>query len=111
MIGAVMTSDHTPVLTESFLCRPKLVKATGHEIFNRSLLVRWIVNIGNGKMVVVVLKVLFADVRSGLSLTMLTVLVIESKVLGMIVNVTIIDIPLVTLPNAPVIGLLLIERV
>ncbi len=106
-----MTFDHALVLNTSFACRPKLVKATGQEMFNKSLVARRMVNNGKGRTVVTALKVLFADVGSGLSLATETVSMIAPIEWGTTVSVTITAVPLVTLPSAPVIGLLLVERV
>ena len=54
-----MTFDHALVLNVSFACRPKLVKATGHEMFNKSLVALPMVNNGNGSTVVTAVNVLF----------------------------------------------------
>src|SRR5215813_13210245 len=106
-----MTFDHAFVANMSFACRPKLVSATGHKTFKRLLLVRWIVNKGNGKTVVVAVKVLLLDAGSGLSLATEAVSVIVPNALGTTVSVTITGRPFVTPPSAAVIGLLLVERI
>ena len=71
-----MTFDHAFVLNVSFACRPKLVKATGHEMFNKSFVARPMVKNGNGSTVVTAVKLLFPEFGSGLSLATETVLLI-----------------------------------
>src|SRR5215470_2698510 len=69
------------------------------------------VRIGNGRTVVMALKVLLADTGSGLSLATETVSIIVPKAVGPTVNVTIIRVPFVTFPRTPVIGLLFVDSV
>ena len=76
MTGAVTTFDHALVLNTFFACKPKLVKATGHEMFTKSLVVSRMVSNGKGRTVVTALKVLFTKFGSGLSLPTETVSII-----------------------------------
>src|SRR5215468_787734 len=106
-----MFAHGTPPFTTVLNCRPKLVKATGHEIFNWLWPERRILRIGNGRTVVTALKVLLANIGSGLSLAIETVSVIVPNTFGTTVNVIVIGMPLVTFPSAPVIGLLFVDSV
>src|SRR5689334_15127948 len=112
MTGVVVTLDQdVPLLRTVLNCSPKLVNTTGQEIFNLPGAARRIVSNANGETVLVTLNVLFANAGSGLSVVTLAVLTIVPGVLGTTVSVTTTGVPLVMLPRAPVIGLLLVESV
>src|SRR5689334_10585489 len=112
MTGIVVTSDQdVPGLRTVLNCRPKLVNATGQEILTLPGAARRILSKGKGETVLVTLDVLFGNTGSGLSLVTVAVLTIVPGVLGTTVSVTTTAVPLVMLPSAPVIGLLLVESV
>src|SRR6266481_1500729 len=112
MTGVVKTLDQdVPVLRMVLNCSPKLVSATGQEILNLPGAARRILSNGKGETVLVTLDVLFANAGSGLSLVTVAVSTIVPGVLGTTVSVTTTAVPLVMLPRAPVIGLLLVESV
>ena len=112
MTGLVKTLDQEVFVLRMVLnCSPKLVNATGQEIFNLPGAERRILSNGKGEIVLVTLEVLFANAGSGLSLVTVAVSTIDPGVLGTTLSVTTTPIPLVMLPRVPVIGLLLVESV